>query len=154
MKTALLLMGLALASGAWAAPSCKITNFGILKPAQAKSIKEAPGTASGAHRVFDRVEIEKRTDRVPARLGLRFGVQHQFRDIPKGEQLTLYIDHPELTAPSGAKATASESRKSPTSNGTSWGFYDHSELVPGKYQFDFRYKGKSLCKKAFTVVKE
>src|SRR6185436_13602288 len=141
----LLTAGLALASTASAAPSCKITNYGILATAKAKSIQPAPGTASGQHRIFDKVEIKTRTDRIPASLGVRFGVQHEFRDIPKGGQVTLHVDHPEITSPGGVKATASESRKSANSNGTSWGFYDPSELIPGKYVFEFRYAGKKLC---------
>lgn len=137
-----------------AAPSCRITNFGILAPAKAKSIQPAPGTASGAHRLFDKIEIQQKTDKIPARLGTRFGVMHRFRDIPKDGKLEVLIRHPEITNLSGTKATASLNRKSPSSNGTSWGFYELWELRPGKWVFEFYLDEKLLCKKEFTVVKQ
>lgn len=135
-----------------ATPSCEIVDYGILAQAKVLEAREAPGAATGKELIIDATRIYERTERIPARLGLRFGVRHVFRNIPADDLLEVIVTHPPMVQPSGEAITVSRVRKDPISTGTSYGFDLPSELLPGQWLFEFKYRGKLLCQQAFIVV--
>lgn len=135
-----------------AQPSCEITDFGILAPLRLEGIREAPTTATGRVREFADIAFQQRTDRIPLRLGTRFGVAHTFRNVPPDGQLWAVVTHPPITNANGQSSSVSSAEKNPTDTGTSYGFDSPSELLPGTWVFEFRYRSELLCRKAFTVV--
>lgn len=142
------------AHAALAEPSCEITDFGILAPMLQESIREAPSTATGKVREFGEIKIQQHTDRVPARLGTRFGVRHIFRNVPANGELQVSITHPPITKANGQTSTVSSADKNPADSGTNYGFDNAYELLPGTWAFEFRYRGQLLCRKTFTVVSQ
>lgn len=134
-----------------AQPSCEISAFGILASQAQRGVRKAPTTVTGKVRDYEGISIQEHTDRIPARLGLRFGVQHKFQNIPAGE-LKVVITHPPIASLQGSKLTVSSANIDPSDLGTNYGFDTPSELVPGTWTFEFRHHDRLLCRKAFTVV--
>lgn len=139
---------------ALAEPTCRITDYGILEEGELVAVTDEGGTASGKVRYFKPTNIQERTDRVPARLGLRFGVKHEFLDIPPNSVLQAAVIHPGMKSFTGEMRTVSKGPKNPRDVGTNYGFDREAELLAGQWVFQFHYKGQVLCEKAFTVYAE
>src|SRR5687767_3695692 len=83
---------------AQAPPSCRIPNYGIFTEVETYRSREAPGTAGGKEMLAHPRAAIERTDRVPARLGVMFGVVHDFDGIPEGGFVAALLRHPPLPA--------------------------------------------------------
>lgn len=140
-----------IAACASAEPTCRITNYGILEEGELVAITDESGTASGKVRHYKPANIREKTDRIPAKLGLRFGVKHEFQGIPPNSGLQASVIHPAMRSSTGELRTLSKGPKNPMDVGTNYGFDREAELLPGQWVFQFHYKGQLLCEKAFTV---
>lgn len=132
-------------------PSCRILNYGIFTEVETYESREAPGTAGGKEVLaYPRAAIE-RTDRVPARLGVMFGVVHDFDNIPAGGFIAAWVRHPPLPAAEGGTKTYSLLRKEPESAATAFRFDRPAEIAKGDWVFEFHYLSHVLCRQTFTV---
>lgn len=122
------------AAGALAAPSCEILDYGIMGPGQRTA------------------QVLQRTLTIPARLGVRFGIVHEIRDVPADGRLEAQIHHPPMTAPGKAAVTLSGGRMNPASAGSAYSLDEPHEVLPGPWRFEVRYQDKVLCEKTFNVV--
>jgi len=148
LSIALLLIALPVVA---ARPSCEITDYGILEPRKQEGVRDTPTTATGKVREFGAIKFKQRTERIPARLGLRFGVEHKFRNVPADGELQVLVIHPPIVKANGQTSTVSSARKNPADSGTNYGFDSEAELLSGTWAFEFKYRGNLLCRKAFTV---
>jgi Domain of unknown function (DUF3859) len=104
------------------------------------------------------------TDRIPAKMGVRFGIVFELTNLPKTQYATVGIvlvtKHPLVRRPDGTTSTGTEQRVRMEVRGqdriVSWtgvGFDHAEELVPGIWTFEVRSYSRLLCKKDFTVVR-
>jgi Domain of unknown function (DUF3859) len=104
------------------------------------------------------------TGRIPAKLGVRFGIVFELTNLPKAQSATVGIvfvtKHPPVRRPDGTTSTGSERRFRMAVRGqdriVSWtgvGFDHAEELVPGIWTFEVRSYSRLLCKKDFTVIR-
>ena len=96
-----------------AEPSCHISDFGIADAGELVRITDEPGAASGKARYVKSGVIVKQTDHIPARLGLRFGVKHEFKEIPSDGGLQVVVNHPPMKNAAGELQTISKGPKNP-----------------------------------------
>lgn len=132
-------------------PSCAITNFGIFQRVTPYETREAPGTASGSEVLAHPRALVERTDRVPGKLGVLFGVVHKFSNVPRDGIVAAVVRHPPLSAKAGGKKVESVLRKDPESAATGFRFDRPEEIVLGEWTFEFQYEGNVLCRKTFRV---
>lgn len=138
----------------FAEPSCQITDFGIAEAGELVRIVDEAGAASGKVRYVKSGVIVKQTDHIPARLGLRFGVKHEFKDVPPDGGLQVVVNHPPMKNAAGDLQTISKGPKNPKDVGFYYGFDRPAELLAGQWVFQFMYNSKLLCEKTFTVYLE
>jgi hypothetical protein len=122
------------AGNAMAVPSCQILDYGIM---------------DGERRI---AEVGKRTQTVPARLGVRFGIVHEIRDVPDDGQLEAQIHHPPMNKPGASKVSVSGGKIDSRSRGTAYSLDQPFEVLPGQWRFEVHYKGSVLCEKSFNLL--
>lgn len=105
------------------------------------------------------------TDRIPAKLGVRFGVVFELTNLPKIQNgavhIVLVTRHPPLRNRDGTSSTQNELPVRMAVKGrdrivswTGFGFDRREDLVPGIWTFEVRsYNNNLLCKKDFRVVR-
>ena len=159
------LLTIGLGGGQAAEVKGKVLDYGIVRlPAGQRTIR-TPETPSGVTHIPDSPPtITTTTNRIPARLGLAFGVVFEISNLPatNGEQVevTIVISHPEATKPDGSVSRGfSQTSKCPVENGTTVLIpsckFDHEyELAPGIWKFEVRYAGKAMARQEFTVFRE
>jgi hypothetical protein len=125
-----------------------------------------PGSGSGFSRFYmDPPTFTAVTDRIQAKLGVRFGIVFELTNVPKIQNATLGIvlvtRHPPFREPDGTTSTGTERELRLPVRGqdriVSWigtGFDYKEELVPGIWTFEVRSFTKLLCKKDFIVVRK
>jgi hypothetical protein len=123
------------------------------------------GGDSGVNRFYkDPPTFTAVTDRIPAKLGVRFGIVFELTNLPKSQNATVEIVlvtiHPPLRTRDGTTATRNEQQVRRAVRGrdrivswTGFGFDRREDLVPGIWTFEVRSYGKLLCKKDFRVVR-
>ena len=105
------------------------------------------------------------TDRIPAQLGVRFGIVFELTNLPRTQNaavgIRLVTRHPPFREPDGTTSTGTERELRLPVKGqdriVSWtgaGFDHKEELVPGTWTFEVRSFTKLLCKKDFIVVRK
>lgn len=141
----------------------RVTNYGTIVFGQENKVEDPTMTTGQRSQVRDAV-FTATTSRIPAKLGLNFGIQYEIRNLPlKDDQeasLTITVTHPPFTN-SSQKTSVVEQRigTRPVNNGRTLGIlaygFDHDyELVPGRWEFGVIYDGKKLCSTEFTVYRE
>lgn len=134
-------------------PGCSILNFGIFGKVETYGSREALVTPGGVEFLAHPRASVERTDRVPGRIGVLFGVVHKFEGIPAGGLIAAVIRHPPLRAKEGGMMTESLLRKEPDASATGFRFDRAEEIVPGDWTFEFQYESHVLCRKTFVVEK-
>jgi len=136
----------------------EIIEFGIY---EAKDINKAKaGTlASGVNYQLTDINLVKKTDRIPATLGTRFGMRYLVRGNLEGQTVTVIHRKlvPGFKQPAKDTIVYQEEYETEASIGNLryWGytFREEWELVPGKWAFQIVYKGNILAEKTFIVYK-
>jgi Domain of unknown function (DUF3859) len=142
----------------------KVTSFGLFKfpsKPQIVSTPETPGGATG--RLTDAPILITATNRVPAKIGVRFGITFEITRLPVPDGvvgLTKIVRHPLITAPDGATSSRYKTiqrfdvRGGKVVGWTGYGFDLNYELVGGDWECELQFGGKSLCSQKFIVMKE
>jgi hypothetical protein len=143
----------------------KIIGYGTYKaPGQYKRL-ESPEAPSGAGRSYNEVPtFTATTDRIPAKIGTRFGIAFELTTLPATYDGTLELvqvsKNPPVRRSNGTTSTGFERplkvevRSGHAVSWTGYGFDHDYELVPGTWSFEIKYHGKTLCKKDFKVVRD
>ena len=132
-------------------PRCTILNSGIFRDGAAYGSREAAATPGGVEFLVHPGATIEQVDRIPARLGVMFGVVHRFDGIPAGGLIAAVIRHPPLPAREGGTMKESLLRKEPDSSATAFRFDRAEEVMPGEWTFEFQYESHVLCRKTFIV---
>jgi hypothetical protein len=144
-------------------PYVKITNYGIVtNQPPPKAIYLEPSAPAGISRKYaakDMVFLET-TDRIPAKLGTRFGLAFEIFNMPNFPHVALRtrVRHPPMKKPDGTTTTEFEyTRQLAVTNGATYGGtsyrLDHDEeVLPGVWIFEYYFDEKLLFSKSFTLV--
>ena len=137
--------------------------FGVSKETRKIIIKsqETPSGRSWAQ--FGLPILMTPTNRVPAKMGVRFGIIYEINNVPNPDGLiilTKITRYPPIIKPngtiSGGYTSFEEHRVKSGKVVGSTGFeFDHDyELATGDWEFEIQFRGQTICKQMFTVYKE
>ncbi len=151
-------------AGSAAEMSGKVLNYGIFEFRGTVHPVKTPGTPSGFSRPLGDVPtLLTATNRIPARIGIRFGMFYEINNLPltNGElTVTIVYRHPPMTSPDGTVSSQFNVSGMVRVNDSSvfnWtGFtFDHLyELLPGRWQIEVKFGAKTICEQEFFVFKE
>jgi hypothetical protein len=135
-----------------------IVDFGIYKGAGETSV-DVGNSPSGNVLLGGTVKLVKQTEKIPAKIGVKFGFQFSLSDKEKKRQLKFVYLFPEIKNPkTGQVSTRFEGTGKYNGDGVPVGvLYDFSdpwELVPGEWTFQVFDGDRMLVEKKFTVVKD
>lgn len=159
---ALLGAGLGLAGGAAAQPPhverITIVEAGLLEARKIDSLA-TPGTAGGQTSVLGSVVFYESSRRVPAQVGMQFGVRYRIVGAPAGEATTIHtkwlVPEPGMRNPlTGAVTRIDEADEKVTIGSDHMAGYAFSqawEVVPGQWTLEFWSAGRKLNSITFTV---
>lgn len=145
-------------------PQGRILNFGLVTfSGQAREVAD-PKVPTGKRWHVEDVTFTVQTNRIPARIGVRFGVSYQISNLLTDDGTdvlhTVVYRHPPIPLPSGGTSTVNERLGTrPVSDGKAKGtavyaFDEDYELAPGQWEISIVYKGLTLCSQRFTVYDE
>lgn len=120
---------------------------------------KAPHTAAGRKSTFDTIRFVKRTNRIPANLGVAFGFEYQLTGLPVAVPLSFEIRaiHPPLTGKDGKVRTISTAQMEVFSDD---GTYQDAliyrlsepyEVVPGRWILEMLFEGKQIFSREFIL---
>jgi hypothetical protein len=142
----------------------KVTSYGLFRFTTKPGITDAPELPGGAQGVVASMPVLiSATNRVPAKIGVRFGLTFEITNVPvpDGEvELTKSVRHPPITAPDGTTSSHYMTIQKFAVRGgrvigwTGYGFDVDNELVTGDWNIEMQFGGKTICSQKFTVVKE
>jgi hypothetical protein len=126
-------------------------NYRVLKPT---------GSSSDVDRAFmDPPTFTAVTDRIHARIGVRFGIVFELTNLPKTQNATVGIvlvwRHPLADGNTGTERRVRIAVRG-RDRIVSWigeGFEHDKDLVPGIWTFEVRSYSRLLCKKDLTVIR-
>jgi hypothetical protein len=135
-----------------------IVEAGLLEARKVDSLP-TPGTAAGQTSVLDSVVFYESSRRVPARLGMQFGVRYRIVGAPSGEDATIrtkwVVPEPGMRNPlTGAITRVDEADEKVTIGSdrlAGYGFSQAWEIVPGQWTLEFWSSGRKLNSVTFTV---
>jgi hypothetical protein len=84
-------------------------------------------------------------------IGSSFGVLRKISNILDTQNINLVITHPEMINPTGQASTRTIWSSKIDGIGDLYRFDFRYAMVPGKWTFDYQYRGKSLCQQSFEL---
>src|SRR5262245_34434663 len=137
-----------------------LREWGEYEPEATEGRVEAPLTTTGYVHQIGALEVprlKERTERVPARVGVRFGVRFVVEQGTLGDitELRARVLHPPMQNPATGQITEREEWPAPA-NGrlprfTGWRFEHPWEIVPGRWVIQLLDCGSVVAEKAFSV---
>jgi Domain of unknown function (DUF3859) len=160
----LVLIGICSAISATIGIEGKILDYGLIKVPVDQDAVAAPQTPSGtAHILHSPPIITTTTNRIPAKLGVAFGIVYEISDstAKDGDEMNanVVMSFPTMVKPDGSKSKGfTWSNKSVFKDGKTWGIIEYSfdhdyELAPGLWRFEISVGGKILGSQDFTVYR-
>ena len=143
-------------------PTATLKAYGIFKVVTEEMKENAPKTTSGVRTVAAQAFIEEPTDKIPASMGVRFGIEYSIVGLPTNDEVVIrkVVNHPPITTPDGTTKQGytldlkSHTTKDGTvSSLTGYGFDHAYELVPGEWKIELWYNNRKLLEKSFTVYR-
>jgi hypothetical protein len=143
----------------------RIVGGGTYRVTNNYRVGNIPGLDSGVSRWYmDPPTFTAVTDRIVAKMGVRFGIVFELTNLPTIQNaavgIVLVSKHPLIRSPDGTTSTGTERRLRLSVRGqdrivswTGFGFDHREDLVPGTWTFEVRSYSKLLCKKDFTIVR-
>lgn len=127
--------------------------YGIYCAEAPIDLEEAPGTAAGVvNLVSDLPEMRAIATRVPARLGIGFGLLVELKDGLIHDPLSITLTHPPYPD-SGIEVETWQSAVDEISPGLiGFSFEQPSELVVGAWTFEAVHDGEVVFRVTFDVV--
>ncbi len=127
--------------------------YGVICEITPDGQRTAPGTVSGVLNVIDQTrEIDVITDRVPAELGLSFGIRAEMTDGATGMSVDVVVTHPPM-GDSGQTVEIWDTWLAPDDSALNlFSFEAPFELIEGPWLFQMMLDGEVLLEKAFVVT--
>jgi hypothetical protein len=147
--------------GAAAEARAKLVDYGIFKGASERTIKGDSSGAGGKVELGGSIKLVKKTDRIPAVLGTKFGIKFYLPvELRKNEIVLKYVFLlPGIKDPKTGKIQDRievPGKYDGGADGMAYMFYDFTdawELVPGRWIFQVFHDEDKLLEKTFTVTK-
>ncbi|MES9994932.1 DUF3859 domain-containing protein [Desulfovibrio aminophilus] len=145
----------AVAGDAVGEPSARIVEFGVYDVVS--SPVDQSGAVSGTANAVRGLRLLQGTDRVPARVGVNFGMRFQLIGSAAAYPIETRVVYPKamVNPETGRSATVetfgAEIKPGPNYHGFT---FEHEwELLPGVWRFQIYSRGRLLLEKAFTVYR-
>jgi hypothetical protein len=142
----------------------KITDYGITKLSNEQMIIKDPHSPTGERRVPNAANVLVITNRIPARIGVNFGIAYEISNLQLKDGETVEVvsaaRFPVMTKPDGTTSNGYDGivklrvQDRRAAGSTGYSFEHDYELVPGSWEFEIRFQGRTLCKQEFTVFLE
>jgi hypothetical protein len=134
-------------------PVMRSVEAGIICAPPSAGEAEAPGTVAGTtHLISEEPPFVSKTRRVPALLGVGFGIKSQTLDIDGISDVVMTISHPPM-GPTGAKSQTFTSTIRGTDPSLTFYQFDFDyELLPGTWQMQASKDGAILYRTTFEVL--
>jgi hypothetical protein len=144
----------------------RIVGYGTYTVTNNFRVIKTPDSSSGVTRAYmDPPTFTAVTDRIRARIGVRFGIVFELTNLPKIQHgtvgIVLVTKHPPLRRPGRTTSTGGKESLRMAVRGrdrivswTGFGLTDDHDLVPGIWTFEVRSYSRLLCKKDFTVIRK
>jgi len=136
--------------------SIEIVDFGLYET-EIMDKYEHPGLPSGEYNTNGETKLLEQTDRIPARLGVHFGLRLRAVGNIDGAEMDVVCSdtYPGLPDP-GRTTPMTEGEFSQVFRlneiSPSLFTFEHEwEMVPGEWTFSFWHRGKQMAEKTFTV---
>jgi len=151
--------GEAPAAGSKTDPWGKVTQFGTYAARSSGTVREKPGASTGKSILGSVLEPLEQTDRVPLRIGARFGYRYwlQFPPDMSRADIRRVLLHPEMTLPDGSRVSQSERMvRKRTTHGIvtaldAYALSENYELVAGEWTFQLWHQDLLLIEQKFTT---
>ena len=132
-------------------PSCVIRDYGVIQTSPSYVRRAESATTSGVVRSYFDMKVVRTTREIEAARGARFGVAHDFFNIPPLDNLEIVVTHPPMNRPDGQVRTGFKLPRSPNQTHSAYGLDHDYEVVRGEWKFEYFYKGRSLCSQSFVT---
>jgi hypothetical protein len=133
-----------------------VKGAGIFEYQKIKEVK-ADQTATGEYVQAGRMVLVKRTNQIPQRKGIKFGIRFVINGPSSGKKIstTIRLLHPKITSPKTGKASTVSSYKTEHTIGkihhVGYGYDTEGSMPPGKYVFQILHKDKKILEQVFLV---
>lgn len=132
-------------------PTCEITYVGTFG-STAIDAKMGRVAQVPSERMLDKnLYIGQPGNQIQMEIGTSFGVLRKITNIQDGQKLSLVITHPEMINPNGQVSTRTVMSSAVSGIGDLYRFDFPYAMVPGKWNFDYQLRGKSLCQQSFDL---
>lgn len=126
---------------------------GVICAPDAQGVREAPGTIAGTtHIIEEEPPFVAATRRVPAVLGIGFGIKSQALDIGGINGVQMTVTHPPMGAGGQTTQTFSSTIRGTDPSLTFYQFDFDYELLPGFWQIEASHSGETLYRTTFEVL--
>jgi hypothetical protein len=143
----------------------KIISYGIFAVPSKHTNQEVPEALSGTIRIYSGLPILiVATNYLTAKIRVHFGIIYEISNLPikDGEEIELVriYKYPTIKKPDGTTSQGYEWRpKEFVKDGRVVDYFgcglDHDyELVPGIWEFEIKYKEKTLCAQSFVLTEK
>jgi hypothetical protein len=137
----------------------EIVEYGVYAAPSANTVA-APGTASGVVHEVPQIKLVEKTQTIPARVGVRFGIEYRIVGSATDNQVNLkrmtIFPGGGLRNPSTGKVVTRDEATEPHAIGdlqySGYVFDDPWELVPGTWTIELWFEDKRLASQSFTVT--
>ncbi len=126
---------------------------GVICAPETTGVLEAPGTIAGTtHLIAEEPPFVAVTRRVPAVLGIGFGVKAKTKDIDGINDVMMTVTHPPMGAESTKVQTFETVIRGTDPSLTFYQFDFDYELLPGIWQLEASADGETLYRTTFEVL--
>ncbi len=126
---------------------------GVICAPETLGVQEAPGTVAGTtHIIAEEPPFVAATRRVPAVLGIGFGIKSRTLDINGLNGVTMTITHPPMGSTGATYQTFSTTIRGTDPSLTFYQFDFDYELLPGIWQLEASFADETLYRTTFEVL--
>jgi hypothetical protein len=134
-------------------PVMESVEAGIICAPPSTGETEAPGTVAGTtHLISEEPPFVSTARRVPALLGIGFGIKSQTRDIAGLNDVVMTITHPPMGPTAAQTQTFTSTIRGTDPSLTFYQFDFDYELLPGIWQMQASKDGQILYRTTFEVL--
>ena len=126
---------------------------GVICAPDTMEVREAPGTVAGTtHVIEEEPPFVATTRRVPAVLGIGFGIKSVTQDVNGLSDVLMTVTHPPMGDVAATEQTFLTSIRGTDPSLTFYQFDFDYELLPGIWQMEASIGGETLYRSTFEVL--
>jgi hypothetical protein len=134
-------------------PAMASVQAGVICAPDSLGVQDAPGTVAGTTHIIDEEPpFVAATRRVPAVLGIGFGIKSRTSDVNGMTGVQMTVTHPPMGDSGATAQTFATTIRGTDPSLTFYQFDFDYELLPGIWQMEASFAGKTLYRTTFEVV--